>query len=714
MASFDTGGWLGQGALIDATAYWTAAEARNGNSFPVKAKSSQEDVLVVRTLAADRLQVLHDGGLVDATFSQVQTRLDTISRQTLVAGAMASSAALLLVPHPDTPWPTLLRLAHLCVQLKVGNLWLATRDNRDGACRLLPLRLDNERTEDPWLGRSPPIPAETVRLDGAHAMPVLRFADGKMLAANAKDWGQGFAVAIAALKPRPRRMQVQLSQSAKVRDLEHLLNELAPAALAEIEPFWPMVDESPLLDATEYWKSAKGTETSITSTDPARALQIRLQGGGGVSVLEDAAWVACGLAGARTRLQALAQVPAVGADPAHVVCYMAPEAAWETLLELCRACVELRIKHLSLATTDKRTGVRLLTLFVDTAQAAAEWYAVPDSELPNLAGLAWYEAAPTFVLPGAKFVPAKSGKGWGKEFRDLLAQQDPRPRRLQIDLPVAASARSLEVVLREVATAGFDALEPFWPALRKTSNETLHERRKLADFDDTWNLSAAVQPPTMSEYWRAAEEGERLPLSATVDATRPLLLLKLDQDNHWASRTRQATEWTAHADDAQVQQELHTQAGEMDFDSGSSTLQVVLAVDRRARWEGLLGLLEMMVTARCRTLYVLVQDQLGPTLRLLDMSLPTDAMPADAAWVIVSREGIPEGGNYRAALKLGESEFTAEGPRFLAGLSRIVAEHKASPPCLVLRMPRDEPVGSCLFVVNALSRLEMLQIRISP
>lgn len=714
LAAFDTGQWLGDDALIDATSYWTAAEARNGNTFPVKAKPTQDDLLVVRTQGADRLQVLGDNKLVDSSFDDLRARLDAMSRKSLVDGAMASSAALLLMPHPDTSWALLLRLAHLCVQLKVGNLWLATRDTRDGACRLLPLRLDNERTDDPWMGRVPPLPPETVRLDGSGPQPLLRLPDGKSLPAPAKDWGKAFTVALSALKPRPRRVQVQLSPTAKARDLEHLLAELAPAALAEIEPFWPLADDFGLIDATEYWKSAKGTETAIASSDPTRILQIRAGAGKEVRALEGSEWVACGLAGARARMQALAKPQATATPVAHVVCQLAPDAAWETLLEICRACVELRINHLSLATSDKRSGTRLLSLFVDTSQADSDWYSVPDSELPNLAGLAWRDVAPTFVLPGGEQIQAKSGKGWGKEFRDLLAAKNPRPRRLQVDLPAAASAKLLEAVLREVATAGFEAIEPFWPALKTTSNETVHERRKLVAFEDSWKLTADIQPPTMSEYWRAAEEGERLPGSATIDPARPLLLLRLDQDNHWASRERNDSQWTPHADDAAVLEALHKQAGEIDFDAGSSTLQVLLAVDRRAHWEGVLALLEMMVTARCRTLYVLVQDQLGPTPRLLDLSLPVDAAPADAALVHVSREGVPEGGNYRAALKLGEAEHTAEGPRFLSSLSRIVSEKKVTPDCLILRLPRDEPTGTFFFVLNALSRLDMRQVRVSP
>lgn len=712
LAAFDTGEWLGDFALPDATEYWTAAEARNGNTFPIKAKATQEGVLVLRLKPGGQHQVLESGALVDVTPSEFMARLEKTAASLLAEGAMASSAALVVLPHIDTPWPLFVRLCRDCARLKVANLWLATRDTRDGACRLLPLKVDVERGAGAWLGKSPELPEESARLQWLRGKPVMRFADNKSLAAAPEAWGKQFSNAAASLKPRPRRLQVQLTRENTLRDLQTVLHELSPAAFAQVEPFWPMLDGSNLLEIPEYWKAAPTNEVEITDASPDSLLELRLQGSG-YAVLDGATWASADLAGLRSRLQELAArttKPGELASDAHVVCYAQPEATWLSLIELCRACVSLRIARLALATADREGGERLLALHVDISQADSPWYAVSPDELATLAGLYWTGDKPTFVFADGNEVQPKTAKGWGRDLRESVAFKTPRPRRLQVDLPLKATLRTFETVLREAGPSAFSAIEPFWPVLiPRDPDAPVRQSRNMAVYPDEWKLAERIQAPTMSEYWRAAEQSDALPGAAVAVDGRPTVVACVDQDNQWTSRTDSDAEWQTHDGAAGIGARLLQLIGPGGDPAG---VQLILAMDRRAHWAGLCALLDIARQAGVERMLVIVQDQLGPTLRLFELA--TGASQESVARVKFTREGIVEDGKYTGVLYIGKNEYKADGPRFLSTLSRHVVDGKVTAESLSVQLPADEPAETFFRVLNALARLNMRQIRVVP
>lgn len=712
LAAFDTGTWLDDFALPDASAYWTAAEARNGNTYPIKAKAGQDGLMVLCIKPGGNFQVLQGDKLVDVPAPEMQSQLEKLSASLLAEGAMASSAAVIVLPHVETPWPAFLRLCRDCARLKVANLWLGTRDSRDGACRLLPLKVDIERGPGAWLGRSPEVPDESARLQWNQGKPVMRFADGRSLAAAPESWGKQFSNAAASLKPRPRRLQVQLTRESTLKQLVTILQELAGAAFAQIEPFWPMQEDSPLLEIPEYWKAAPPNEVEVTDDTPERLLEVRLQGSG-LAVLETSGWSTVDLAGLRSRLQDLAsrtQKPGELVCDGRVVCYAQPDAAWLSLIEVCRACVALRLANVALATSDRDGNQRLLALHIDTSQADSPWYAVSPDELATLAGLYWTSDKPTFVFADGTEVQPKTAKGWGRDLRESVAFKTPRPRRLQVDLPLKATLKTFETVLREAGPSAFVAIEPFWPVLiPRDPDAPVRESRNMATYPDEWKLGLRVQAPTMSEYWRAAEQSDSLPGAAVAVDGKTTLVACLDQDNAWTSRTDSDAEWQTHDSIAGLGVRLLQLIGP----GGDATaVQLILVMDRRAHWGGLCALLEHAAKVGVERILVLVQDQLGPTTRLFELS--TNTIGEAAARVRFAREGIVEDGNYSGTLQIGKNEYKADGPRFLSTLARHVVDAKVTAESLSIRLPADEPAETFFRVLNALARLNMKQIRVVP
>lgn len=476
-----------------------------------------------------------------------------------------------------------------------------------------------------------------------------------------------------------------------------------------------------LPDATAYWSMAEARNGNTfpvkAKRDQPELLIARVLPGAEIALWDGKAFSAAGISGLRARLQPMAEATFnadLQASSCALIVLAHVESSWSTLLELELACVELRVGNLWLGTHDKRGEVtRLLPLKVDTSQVVAEGYELAPETAAGTVLLHWVKANPILRMPDGALRRAGSAAGWGKGFAADIASAKPRPRRVQLSLPPTATLRPFEKALYELSGAALAEIEPYWPVLKTPPvEEPPREARRLARFDDERGMAARVEPPTMSEYWRVAEQSDRLPLPVRPAAAATQVLLCVDQDSRWSSLAPGQADWAEHADMAEVTEVLVANAGEVEPGAKPSALLVLLAIDRRAPWQCLLELYAAMARVGVRRLHVLVQDQLGPTPRLLDLSLPAAELSQDAARLELGRQGQPEDGQYTARLFIAESEFNAEGPRFLAALARHVGQGAGPVETLAIRLPADEPAATFFQLANALARLYPKRLRL--
>lgn len=484
----------------------------------------------------------------------------------------------------------------------------------------------------------------------------------------------------------------------------------------------PLLADLTLPDATGYWSLA---EARNGNTFPVKArpgqpdsLLVRVLPGGRLGLLNNGAFQDIDLAGLRSRLQPLAEAT-FNADAQAGSCALIvlahTESPWSVLLELCLACVELRVGNLWLGTHDRRgDATRLLPIKVDTTQVPSEGYELAPETSAGTIMVHWMKAAPVLRLPDGTVQRAGAATGWGKPWAGVVAGLKPRPRRVQLSLAPAASLRSFEKCLHELSPAALAEIEPYWPVLRQPESQELpREPRKLAALDDALELARRVQPPTMSEYWRAAEQSDRLPLSRRLDASRPALNLCLDAEARWSSRGNAEAAWRDHHDLAEIDEVLAASIGQAAPGQGGPALQLVLALDRQAPWQGAVGLLDAALKRGINEVLVLVMDQLGPTPRLFALALAEPQPGPGTAELRVTRNGSPDDGGYEVALGLGENTHLASGPRFLSSLARLVSQQSAITETLTLQLPADEPAATFFQCVNALARLHMRRVRVA-
>ena len=404
------------------------------------------------------------------------------------------------------------------------------------------------------------------------------------------------------------------------------------------------------------------------------------------------------------------------ATAAGVLLLADSRAPYTALLQLCHEMVDLQVRNLWLVTLDARDGeYRLLPLKIDTAQVFNEWYqlqpkdAEPTLHFKQTAGrtqLGWFDGK------GETFDAAAE---WQTKLPPQLPKFAKRSTRVQFELAPSASIADFAIAADLCAPLGYVDVEPYWPALDAVPDSgTVEKRRELAEYGDKLEATKDLKVPTLSDYWRASAADRGLPPASSIDSAAPLLGIRATADGSFATRTRDEPDWTHHTDDLGVQQALQRNAGEIDFDTGLSELQVLLAMDRDARWETFLGLLEMMRLLGCHRLFVVTYDVLGPTLRLLDLSLPMGDVPADTpvASVVVERHSTVAEGSYEVTFLLDGQENKLTGPRFSSSLASLTTKRKTDAEILGVKLPRDEPFETLFTILNAVSLLGMHSIRI--
>lgn len=692
--------------LVDATEYWTGAEARNGNAFPIRADPNAAEVVTVQSMPGGALRVRDGDKFAAIELDELRVRLEKLAALNSLPDQPAASCALLLVAHVDTPAETLARLCFTCVNARVGNLWLATRDKRDGQCRLLNLVLDPRKNLDVWYGIAPEVPDDgsAARLEWKLGLPAIVLAKGKRFeVTNAPKWGKGLALKVAEQTPRPRRLQLALQRDSTLRQVQGALHELAGAAFAEIEPLWPISEPTELVDATMFWRATSMSRTEIDTPGNPRDLFVRLLPDGKISMQSGAEWREGDIAAFVAALKPVAD--ASRGDSGNALCTVnvlaGADAKWRSLLEVCKACVDCKVPALRLCTQERGVFGRLLPLKVDTTQAGATAYRVPDDQQANIVLMDWKEKLPSFHFGDGKGYGVDDVKDWAKALRKLVNARDPKPRRLLLQLPLDGDMTRLEAILAEPVSGRFLDIEPLWTALLQSPAAP----RTPANFEDAVGFSGRIEPPELATYWQAVGRSQRLPSSAVVDPKLPVLYLCHDKDGRWSSFS--AGKWNAHPDDEELRKLLETGA-KLESESAVSSLQVVLGLDRRAKWQAALALGELMISARVSTLYVLTLDATGRY--LFDLSLPLDGGITEKPVAVASVRNKVEDGDEAVQLHVeGAQNRVFRGETMFEDMRKAAKDSGTRVSHLSILLGGAESAEMCFRVFDALSPLEPLK-----
>lgn len=410
------------------------------------------------------------------------------------------------------------------------------------------------------------------------------------------------------------------------------------------------------------------------------------------------------------------------ASAAAIILFADAGAPYVELLKLCRSLVDLQVQNLWLVTRDTRDGAaRLLPLKVDTDQLFREWYHLTPEESAVTLLFKWRRTDSTNIIElqhrdqASPAVAFSSERGLAERMGDGDRDNLRKATRVQFDFPPGADISNFANVASFLAPIGYVDVEPFWPVLdQPDGSETMKAKRDLVEFEDELGLIGQLDVPTLNEYWRAVAANERLPAPVKLDEGAPVLGLRIARDGILSTRAPGEPEWTTHADDLAFLQALQRNAGEVDFDTGASTLQLVMCMDRGATWETFLGVLEMMISTAVHRLYVVTNDVIGPTLRLLDLSMPLIELPPDAnlAAVNLERNGIVADGNYILKFTMDGEAREYSGARFASSLTIWAGEREADPYALLIKLPRDEPFETLFTVLNGAAWLGMKSIRI--
>ncbi|MCA8946065.1 MAG: hypothetical protein KDB29_07550 [Planctomycetes bacterium] len=478
-------------------------------------------------------------------------------------------------------------------------------------------------------------------------------------------------------------------------------------------------------DFTQYWTLSEQRNGNVfpikAGVDDETVKTIRLDSNGAFGEYRGGEFVSQSLTGISSGMETLAKRhwnEEQKATMASLILFADQRAGFSLLLKLCREMVDLQVRNLWLVTHDERgDALRLLPLKVDVAQVFNQWYSLPAKEArPTLrisqtgssARLAWADA------PDRPFT--FEGDDWRKELESKLSTFSARATRIQFDLALEAKLSDFADNANLLAPIGYADVEPFWPALDRKPDEpeVVVPKRELLSFDDSLDVTEGITPPNVSDFWRASAANRGLPGAMVTDPKLPLLAIRASASGVYSTRTRDVAEWTQHNDDQEVVEAMQRNAGEVDFDTGTSDLQIVLCIDREARWETFLAVLEMMRSSMCYRLAVVTTDVLGPTLRLLDLSLPLGDPPQEAqlAAINVQRNGPPADADYRIEMLLDGKTRNTSGGAFGSTLARWATEREKDVDLLAVKLPRDEPFQTFFNVLNSLAWLGMGSFRI--
>lgn len=221
---------------------------------------------------------------------------------------------------------------------------------------------------------------------------------------------------------------------------------------------------------------------------------------------------------------------------------------------------------------------------------------------------------------------------------------------------------------------------------------------------NTLQASATAAPEPMFAPASAAAgielpvvQADHLPL-ATLDPQAPWMALCVRHGAAMRARAGGDAAWQECPDEQSVTK-LLDRHGEMDFDAGHSTLQIVLVVDGRAAWENVLAVLELLAGQRVRRVYALAGCNKGTC--LLDLSLPVGESPPPGQVAALDISG--SGEELRATLVLDGTTREFAGARTLAEIAAAAARASNAPALLRLRVPRTAPAALFFAALEAVA-----------
>lgn len=478
---------------------------------------------------------------------------------------------------------------------------------------------------------------------------------------------------------------------------------------------------------TQYWTLAEeGNGNALPvklEGDLASVVQVRIDPDGSYQLIEDGKLRANSLTEVSVQMHRVSQKfwnNERNLSSASMLIAADRRAPMKALHELCRMLVSLQVQNCWLVTGDRRdNALRLLPLKIDVVQLEREWYHLTPAEMQSLARLSDLPGEKSGTrwsmrMDGGLKAQAEDKPGWHDELLGAFAARADAINRIQFDLGTQLTVSQLVFAVDALAPLGFNEVEPWYPALeREPPPLPGRESRQLEEFKSTISAKEGCELPGLSEYWRVCADIALLPEPAVAKADLPLLAISVGRGGELAVYGGPENGWKALANSNELQLELTKASGEVDFDLGLSELQVVLYIDRRATWQTFLEILEIMRGQRCYRLYLPVWDNLGPTLRLLDLSLPLTELSENErpASVRVERKGIVDDARYTVRYSDGYSATVHSGVGWHASLMAEVQERTSNVNTLFITLPRDEPVQTLCTLLNATALLGMQSIR---
>ncbi len=479
---------------------------------------------------------------------------------------------------------------------------------------------------------------------------------------------------------------------------------------------------------TQYWTLAEeGNGNALPvklEGDLASVVQVRIDPDGSYQLIEDGKLRVNSLTEVSVQMHRISQQfwnNERNLSSASMLIAADRRAPMKALHELCRMLVSLQVQNCWLVTADRRdSALRLMPLKIDVVQLEREWYHLTPAEQQVLARLTDVASAKTgasWVLQsgtGGLKARAEDRPGWHTELLRTFAGSADTISRIQFDLGTQLTISQLVFAVDALAPLGFNEVEPWYPALEREPPPTPgREARQLTEFVTKIGAPGECELPGLSEYWRVCADIALLPEPAVLKPDLPSLAVSVGRAGELAVHDGTEAGWRALANSNELQLELTKASGEVDFDLGLSELQVVLYIDRRAPWQSFLEVLEIMHGQRCYRLYLPVWDNLGPTLRLLDLSLPLTELSEHErpASVRIERKGIVDDARYTVRYSDGHLASVHTGVGWHASLMAEVQDRTSNVNTLFITLPRDEPMQTLCTLLNATALLGMQSIR---
>ncbi|MCC6572214.1 MAG: hypothetical protein IT462_00355 [Planctomycetes bacterium] len=479
-------------------------------------------------------------------------------------------------------------------------------------------------------------------------------------------------------------------------------------------------------DISAYWRLAaknNGNTLAFRCAIKDAQLVVRVDKDGGTALLREGKFDAMSLESLGANFQRVGKEhwnEGVGASYAVVLALVDRRAPMRAFLGVQRLAVNTRVANVYLVTRDAEHDVlRLFPLHIGYDREADIGYTLPPETAKTTARLTWAAGAAEAQLAilDNSFNSRAAGAEWGIQLVDHAMERHTHIKRLQLDLDQEATVEVFETALNQMAAMGVPLVECLPETLdRRQIAPAQPPTRKLEAYPDPFGVTKRIAPPVSGDYWFLASlAASRLPAAATLDDKLPLLVIALEKDKKVAWRGRADAAWVEGDEDGLRAAMRKASEQSIDLNSSTSELQVVIAADSTCTWDRLLAVREMQAQFRCPLSYLVLMDALGPTLRLLDISLGLkDRAEGDAA-VNVERVVLDGRAKYFAELALPDVlPQMFDGSTWLTELIRAARAAKTPAETCHYRLPREETLRMFVDVLDATATLGARRINPRP